>query len=259
MKNFIVHSFTVVMFSFFAVSCGNTPSHVLTGVKVGTQTIENDLWMSFAADLNLGTMSFGSITVPIIHPKGQTPIGQLDLMSGLGGTNQLKISLNISELSDIQPKVPVLPNGNMVPLLANNEVISISLGKGAKIYLAISDKITAIGVAIPIGAFDNIGGKLPGLNFFPIINTSGVIGTAGLFTSKTQGQNGIAVVADVSSLVNLNNLLQQAPVMMAIEAEQKTDSLSLDYRSHSISAAKEQSLNKMIIDLNRKRTILKLK
>src|SRR5690606_14383573 len=131
-----------------------------------------------------------------------TPVGQLDLVSGLGGVNQLKISVNVSEISDVRATQSVLPNGNMIPLIANNPTIAINIGNGAKVYLTISENVTAIGVAVPITAFDSIGQRLPGLNFFQIINTNGVIGTAGIFTGRNSGQNGIAVVADVSQVVN---------------------------------------------------------
>ena len=258
MKNSIVRFVTLVMLSLFAISCGNAPSNVLTGVKVSTQTINDDIWMSFAADLNLGAMQFASISVPVLHPQGQTPIGQLDLVSGLGGVNQLKVSVNVSELADVQASTPTLPNGNMVPLLGNNQVISVDIGKGAKVYLALSETVTAIGVAVPISAFDEIGRSLPGLNFFPIVSKDNIIGTAGIFTGANAGQNGIAVVADVSKVVNLASLLPSLAGDMMIQAEDAQDSIQLDYRSHSGSKAQKSKLDQMIYKLNQKRTILKM-
>lgn len=259
MKNLFSRLVTLVILSLFAISCGNAPSNVLTGVKVETQTINDDVWMSFAADLNLGAMSFASISVPVLHPKGQTPVGQLDLLSGLGGTNQIKISVNVSELADIQMASATLPNGNLVPLIANNQVISVNIGKGAKIYLALSDTVTAIGVAVPISSFDSIGSKLPGLNFFPIVNSGNVIGTAGIFTGASTGQNGIAVVADVSRIVNLGNLLQSSAPAMMIQAQDAQDSLKLDYRSQSGTQTQKSRLDQMIFELNKKRSVLRMR
>lgn len=259
MKHSFVRFITLVMLSLFAVACGNAPSNVLTGVKVGTETRDNDIWMSFSADLNLGAMSFASISVPVLHPKGQTPIGQLDLVSGLGGVNQMKISVNVTELSDVEASQTVLPNGNMVPLIANNAVIAVNIGNGAKVYLAISEKVTAIGIAVPISALDNIGQQLPGLNFFPIVNTNGVIGTAGVFTGARPGQNGIAVVADVSQVVNLGNLLNQSSSLMAIQAEEARDSLQLDYSSQSGSRVQKSKFDQLIYKLNQRRTILRMR
>lgn len=247
------------MLSLFAISCGNAPSNVLSGVKVETKTIDGDIWMSFASDLNLGAMQFASVSVPVLHPKGQTPIGQLELVSGLAGVNQLKISVNVSELADVQTTMATLPNGNMIPLIANNQVIAVNIGSGARVYLAISEKVTAIGVAVPISAFDSIGRSLPGLNFFPVVQSGDIIGTAGIFTGLNPGQNGIAVVADVSKVVNIGSLLTREAPMMLMQAEEAQDSLKLDYRSQSGSIAQKARLDQMIYELNKKKSILRMR
>jgi len=248
-----------VILSLFAISCGNAPSNVLSDVKVETRTLDNDVWLSFAAVLNLGTMSFASISVPVLHPRGQTPIGQLELGSSLGGVNQLKISINISELSDIQTSTATLPNGNMIPLIASNQLIAVDIGKGAKVYLVLSEGVTALGVAVPIGAFDNIGRTLPGLNLFPIVRTGNVVGTAGIFTGASTGQNGIAVVADLSNVVNFGKNSPSLPVMMALDAQKTNELIQLDYKSHTVSQSEKIGLDSMIYDLNKRRAILRMK
>lgn len=259
MKHSLFRLVTLVIMSLMFLSCGKSPS-VLKNVKVEAQNQEGDVWMSFAADLNLGSMSFASISVPVLHPRGQTPIGQLDLTPSLGGTNLLKVSVNISALSDITPSSATLPNGGIVPLIANNQVISVDVGRGAKIYLALSNSTTAIGVAVPIGAFDNIGSKLPGLNLFPVLNISGVIATAGIFTGKNSGENGIAVVADVSNVINPKSLIQEAPVMMSLRSSPvESDEIKLNYNSLTISSSKQKSLDKMMLNLNKKKTILRMR
>lgn len=258
MKNSLVRFVTLVMLSLFAISCGSqAPSNVLSGVKVSTQTINEDIWLSFAADLDLGAMQFASVSVPVLHPRGQTQIGYLELTSDFSGKNQIKVSVNVSELADVQTTSTTLPNGNMVPLIANNEVIAVNIGNGAKLYLALSENVTAIGVAVPISAFDDIGRTLPGLNFFPVVNTNGVIGTAGIFTGLQSGQSGIAVIADVSNVVNLGSLLPAAPY--AIQAEEAQDTLVLDYRSHSGTSKQKSKLDDMIYELHKKKTVLKMR
>ncbi len=167
--------------------------------------------------------------------------------------------MNVSELADVNTAQATLPNGNMVPLIANNQVIAVNIGNGARLYLALSENVTAIGVAVPISAFDSIGQSLPGLNFFPIVNTGDVIGTAGIFTGAQPGQNGIAVVADVSKIVNMGKLLPSTSAMMAIQAEEAQDSLKLDYRSHMVSKSKKSKLDRMIYKLNKRRTVLRMR
>lgn len=247
------------MLSLFAVSCGGgAPSNVLSGVKVSTSVINDDTWMSFVADINLGAMNFGGISVPIRHPRGQTEIGQLELISGLGGQNQIKISVNLSEAADLNMGTALLPNGNMIPMIANNPTIAIKVGNGALVYLTLSENVTAIGVAVPVSAFDNIGRSLPGLNYFPIVKTGEVVGTAGIFTSATAGQNGIAVVADVSKVVNMNKLFSSS-ASMALQAQEVKDLIKLDYKSQLASSAKKALLDKLIFELNRKRAVLKMR
>jgi hypothetical protein len=259
MKKFLLQTVTLVVLSLFAISCGSGgPSNVLSGVKVETKTINGDVWISFASDLNLGAMSFASISVPVLHPRGQTQVGQLELISGLAGQNQLKISVNVSELADVQTSTAALPNGNMIPLIANNQVIAVKIRGGASVYLALSEKVTAIGVAIPISAFDNIGRTLPGLNFFPVVNSGDVIGTAGIFTGMNAGQNGIAVVADISKVVNMGTLFKSS-ASLAIQAEEARDSLKLDYRSQSGSASQKSKLDAMIFELHKRKALLKMR
>jgi hypothetical protein len=264
MRNLFVRTFTLVMLSVFVVSCGSSTSNVLTGIKVESKVIGNDTWMSFAADINLGAMSFASISVPVLHPRGQTPIGQLELISGLAGVNQLKISVNVSELADVQTTQAVLPNGNMIPLIGNNQTIAVNIGNGARVYLTISEKVAAIGVAVPISAFDNIGRNLPGLNFFPIVNSGDVIATAGIFTGLNAGQNGIAVVADVSKVVNLGSIFgAPAPSLafakMALQAEEAQDAVKLDYRSQAGTKAQKAALDQMIFNLHKKKAVLRMR
>lgn len=259
MKNLFVRLATLVALSVFVVSCGNSPSNVLSGVKVETTTRDNDVWMSFSADLNLGAMSFATISLPIMHPRGQTPVGQLDLVSGFAGQNQLIVSVNVSELADVNMTQAVLPNGNLIPMIANNPTIAINIGKGAKVYLTLSENVTAIGVAVPISAFDSIGSKLPGLNFFPIVNTGDVVGTAGIFTGLNPGQNGIAVVADVSKIVNLGRIMPVQASTFALQAEEAQDSVELDYRSHSGSSNQKAKLDTMIYQLHKQKAVLRMR
>lgn len=254
--------FVTTVMLVFLVSCGGSGSNVLNGIQVSTSQMGNDTYMSFSANLNLGAMSFASISLPIIHPRGQTPIGSLELISGLAGQSQIKINVNMSAVADINVSQAVLPNGNMIPLIANNPTIAIKIGGGARVYLTLGQGVTAIGVAVPISAFDQIGQTLPGLNFFPIVQQGDVVGTAGIFTGAQPGMNGIAVVADVSRLVNFGNLMPSSQILLAKSAqleESQEEVIVLDVKSHMPSKAKEKQLKAMLAALNAKKTKLKMR
>lgn len=257
----ILSGFITTLMLVFLVSCGSSSSNVLTGIQVSTSQVGNDTMLSFSANLNLGAMSFASIALPIIDPKGNGQIGSLELTSGLAGQSQIKINIDLSAVAGIQAVQAVLPNGNAIPLIANNPTIAINIGKGARVYLTIAQNVLAVGVAVPISAFDSIGQTLPGLNFFPIVNTGNVIATAGVFTGSMPGQNGIAVVADVSQVINLGNLMPSSQLLAAKSAqleEVQEDAVVLDYNSHKPSASKERALKSMLATMNARKTKLKM-
>ncbi|HXH76565.1 MAG TPA: hypothetical protein VNJ08_16455 [Bacteriovoracaceae bacterium] len=249
---------TMVMLTLFA-SCGKQPQ-VLTGVQVQTSHVENDIWLSFSADLNLGAMSFPAITLPVLHPRTLIQVGQVELAPSLGGKNYLKLGVNLSELSDIRSSRGSLPNGNTIPLIANNPTVVVNLGSGAQLYITVSETVTALGVAIPIRQFDQIGQSVPGLNIFPVIAIDKVIATAGLFTSRNAGQNGIAVVADVSQYVNMQEVFkpQSGAAIMMAQAEEAMDAIKLDYRSHAPGKNAQDKVNRIIYDMNNRRLRLQL-
>jgi len=257
MKKALSGLVTIVMLAFLTVSCGGSGSNVLTGIQVSTSQVNNDTMLSFSANLNLGAMSFASLSLPIIDPKGNGQIGQLELTSGLAGQSQIKISVDLTAIAHVQAVQAVLPNGNLVPLIANNSAIAINIGGGARVYLTIGQGVTAIGVAVPISAFDQIGQTLPGLNFFPIVQQGNVVATAGVFTGLNKGQNGIAVVADVSKVVNIGNLMPSSQLMAkALSADAP---VQLNYNSHVQSAAKESQLKSMLASLNARKAVLKMR
>ncbi|HXH30705.1 MAG TPA: hypothetical protein VNJ01_07815 [Bacteriovoracaceae bacterium] len=247
-KSFLNFAALVVL-SLFAISCGKAPQ-VLKSIDIKTSTVDSDIMLNMSADLNLGNMSFPAVALPIIHPRLQRPIGKVELLPILGGKNQLKVSLNISELSDIRAQQASLPNGNLIPLIANNEVVVVELGAGARLYLTLSSKGSAIAVAIPIKSFDSIGSKAPGLNIFPMMAFGKVIASAGLFTSSSAGQNGIAVVADFSEVFKLPS--SSAASLIADE------DVKLDHSSQDVRPSAKSKVDSMLLQMHNKKVKLQL-
>lgn len=245
---------TLVVLSLIVSACGKRPQ-VVTGIQVQSSVVHEDVILALSADLDLGNMSFPAVTLPILHPRGQTPIGTVDLLPVLGGKNQIKISVNVSELSDIRATMATLPNGNMVPLIANNPTVTVPLGSGAKLYLTIGANAVALGVAVPIKTFDGIGNAVGAVNLFPTFTIDKVVGAAGIFTGSQTGQNGFALVADVTQYVNMQDIFVpqisvQSYKLARIQEEQQL--VSLDYTSQIPSRSKEDKINSMINKLNRK-------
>lgn len=86
-----------------------------------------------------------------------------------------------------------------------------------------------------------------------------MIGTAGIFTGATSGQNGIAVVADLSSVVDFGKLIPNTPAMLAMDLKSHEEEVVLDYRSHTVSQNEKTSFDSMISQLNQRRTVLRMK
>ena len=252
---------TLVMLSLVVASCGKGAPKVVTGIQVQSSTIDQDVMLSLKADLDLGAMSFPSVTLPILHPRGQTPIGSVELLPVLGGKNQIKISVNVSSLADIHATQATLPNGNAIPLIANNPTITIPLGAGAQLYLTIGANAVALGVAVPIKTFDSIGSAVGAVNLFPVFTIDKVVGAAGIFTGSQAGQNGFALIADVTQYVNMQNIFvpQQAAVMMKMAMLHEQQAVvSLNYAAQAPSKAKESKVNSMIYNLNLRKARLQL-
>lgn len=266
------------MLSLVVVSCGNRPQ-VVTGIQVQSSNQGQDVILAVKADLDLGAMSFPAVSIPIPHPKGQGPIGSVELAPVLGGKNQIKISVNVSELADIQAVLAALPNGNTIPLIASNPTIVVSLGSGAKLYLTVGANAVALGVAIPIKSFDGIGASVGSINLFPVFTIDKVVGAAGIFTGAQSGQNGFALIADVSQYVKMQDIFvpQRAADLerfvlasssksslssraAAIQADpSQAQNIQLDYTSQIPSRSKEDRINSMMLRLNNQRKKLELK
>lgn len=267
MYSSIAKVLTVVAFSALVSSCGKQPN-IVKDIKVVSTNHDSDIHLSLQADLDLGSMQFPSAVIPILHPDSRVQLGSVELQPVLGGNNQLRVSANISALTDLRTEMADLPNGNLVPLIAQNPTITIELGSGAELYLTLGSNAVALGVAIPIRQFDSIGSNVGSANLFPVFTIDQVIGSAGLFTGSKAGQNGFALVADVTNYVNMQDVFvpQFASELIAAKSmrsfvapvQAELEEIQLDYRAQKPASRKEDQINKMIYNLNQKRTKLKL-
>lgn len=252
------------MLSVFVSACGKQPQ-VVTGIQVTTSNQESDVFLAFKADLDLGAMQFPSVILPIIHPESRVQIGSVELGPVLGGKNQIQVSANLSALTNLRTSIADLPNGNMVPLIAQNPTITIPLGSGAELYLTLGANAVALGVAVPIQQFDSIGGSVGNVNLFPVFMVDQVRGAAGIFTGSRAGQNGFAIIADVTNYVNMQDIFvpQFAANLVASRSLKSTheelEQISLDYSSQKPSSSKVNRINTMIYNLNQKKTKLRIK
>lgn len=267
--NIFMRICVLVVLTATLVSCGKSSTQFMKDIKVQTSTQNDDVYLSLEAKLNFGNMQVPQVSFPINNPKTGQNLGALDMGPLAGGQNYLKISANLSELTPLQASGGELPNGNSLPLIASNQVVGINIGGSAniKLYVSFVDGAYAIGVAVPIKAFDGIGGSVGATSIFPIFNIGGVVGSAGLFTSPNKGQNGFGVFVDLTSVIDQigKRSLQGQSAHMATSARsvralsvQQAPKGELDYRSLNTSRSKKKKVDKMIYRLHRKRAKLRL-
>ena len=244
----------LVMPLFVFISCGSQKPMV-DDVQVSTSSVDGDIVLSLSADLSIGDVQLPSASFPIILPKIGKEIGTVSLVAANGGENQLVLDINVSEAANLELAAVRLPNGTVMPLIANNPVLKIPAGK-VDLYVSLADGAQAIAVVIPIKSFDKIGAKTGTASLVPAFNKNGILGAAGVYTSRTPGQNGFVFVADISSKLGDISIPQlSASSQKSLQREEA----QLDYTSLVPSRRAERRINKELLRMHRRKTRLKLR
>ncbi|MDA8793475.1 hypothetical protein N9N67_09520 [Bacteriovoracaceae bacterium] len=237
----------IIFSSFLLVSCGNRMKYV-TDVKVTPDFDQGDVWINSSAKLNIGNITLPNLTLPILVPGLNRNVGEVEIVSN-SDHDLLKINVNLSEIINLNTSESTLPNGKSLPLIGENEVIQLNLGrkKNAYLYLTMNDNQLVLGTAIAIGGMDFLGNTVGTAALFPAFNIKNVIGAAGIFTSKDKGESGLGIFFDLSDIVP------------SVIFEQKhTQALQvIEYKEVMPSSSKEQKLNRAIYRMHRKKAVIK--
>lgn len=219
---------TTLATGFVALSqgCGSgatSAANYLSDISVTSYEQNGDVWASMSAQLNTGNMYLMSATIPVIDPKNPAiEYGSVSIASNICGTSAvcagggtLTVAVDVSALTKFTTTSNLLPNGTMLPLgsAADAATIGIPIGKnGAVLYVAMSNGIAVLGVALPFSALNTVGTYVPGIDLFDVFTIGKVTGDVGLFTGAAPGQTGIAVFADLSSVLNTGTTGNSTPV-----------------------------------------------
>lgn len=239
-------------FSLVLISCGADRAMV-NNVEISTSVEQNgDILMALTADLGIGNLQLPNASFPILLPKDGREIGIVSLVGSLGGKNILSIDINLSEAANLDLTDTRLPNGAMIPLIADNPVLVIPVGK-VMVYLSLVEGAQVLGVSVPIRSFDKVGSKVGTTVLMPIFNKNGTIGAAGIYTSRQVGASGIAVVADISGKLSELPSFENQLIMPQMEQ------ISLDYSTQGPSRAQKKNIDRELYKLHKKREVLRLK
>lgn len=204
-SNLVKPLFSVVFLSFFLVSCG-AQKPMVSDIKITPSYVEDDFYVTLSSTLELGNVSLPSLSIPLVILKTGVEIGTLSMQTGIGGKNTFAFSLNLSAVTHLNGAVSKLPNGGLLPLIGTNKTIEIPLKHNISIYLSFGDGIAAFGIAVPFKTLDALGAQIGTSALFPVFNIKNVFGAAGIYTSKTAGKNGFGLFADLSRVINPEEL-----------------------------------------------------
>ncbi|MDH4467907.1 MAG: hypothetical protein QE271_07605 [Bacteriovoracaceae bacterium] len=188
----------LLFFALSFMSCGKN------SVKVTKVTLEEridpvteKIWIDVKTQLSMGNTSLPALKLPVNYP-GKGLVGTLEL-----GADFVAVGLNLTELLKLRAYQAVLPNGEPLPLISDNEVVILEAGAGKKIkiYLTLTATSKAVGLSIPIAEIDKLGAELntPSKYFQPF-QLGGTTVMAGFYWSPEAGKNGLGVFVDLGPI-----------------------------------------------------------
>lgn len=247
--NSLTKSLTLLVLMVSFVSCGGSKPMV-DDIKVVPRQVDGDILLSLTADLSIGNVQLPMAAVPIRLKNGKE-IGTLTLLTTSDGRNQLSMDVNVSETANLNLASDRLPNGSVIPLIGDSQVITIPVGSKVVVYLSLAENNAALGVSIPIRSFDKIGEKVGTAALMPFFNKNGRVGAAGLYTSKTAGLNGFSLVADISDLINIPSAVE----LNQIAAQQEVDE---ELTTREPSSRQEKRINRELLKMHRAKARLRM-
>jgi hypothetical protein len=216
-----------------AQGCGSgatSASNYLTDITVTSYEQSGDVWASLSAQLNTGNMELMSVTIPVLDPKNKAiEYGTVAIAANLCGSaticaggGTLTVSVDVSAITKITTSSNLLPNGTALPLgsAADAATIGIPIGSGgAKLYVAMSNGVAVLGVALPFSGLNTVGTYVPGVDIFDVFTIGKITGDVGIFTGSEADETGIALFADLSGVIDTGGTTTAAPVTGAVVHE----------------------------------------
>jgi len=261
----------------FLASCGgNGKNQIVKNIVLESSERDGDIWVSLKAMFMVGNLSMTSITLPIFNPKDPSAAayGQIGFRPTLTpGFNEVELAINLTRVAKVNGGASAtLPNGSPLPIGGTGSVPIIELAISqinSKVYFAFDKQTVLLGFAAAIKEFDALSGYIGGADIFLGFNLQGVLGSAGIFTSKTSGKSGLGMFVDLSSVINseiLDNLILNGGKnqMLASELQSSPSSYKslaqgqLSFKNSKVSNSKKSAVARGISAIGRKKKYLNL-
>ncbi|MAZ48274.1 MAG: hypothetical protein CME65_06905 [Halobacteriovoraceae bacterium] len=177
-----------------ALGCGKSGTQWVTDFNYQTDDQDDQKWIVSDMKLNIGDNELPDLNVPLPRDYGYFRSWRLN------GENYLGVDVNLSEVLGLPGQLATLPNGQAIPVDTNGVgVIEVPIENiNGKIYAAVANGTTLLGVAVSISQLDDL--KVGEIGVFPRFNIKGVDVMAGVFASESTGKTGLAIFATIGGI-----------------------------------------------------------
>ena len=195
---------------------------LVKGAALSTKITQGDVYVSLKTQVDSNNLQIMSVQLPIYNPENPVEmLGMLNVSSLVPGITDIDLVLNFSRVT----KIPALqaekglPNGTLFPVMGvrADEWYSIPLSDSrvSKLYLNLDLQAPKVFLGYALGT-DSLSAGIVA-NLFTGFSAQGVTGYGGVYSGLLPGQRGVAVFADVSSI-----LKSSAPGMVFVDRTSKS-------------------------------------
>jgi hypothetical protein len=196
-------------------ACGSSSnvSSIVSNIQLSSYEQNGDLYAQVETQLSTQDFLITDLSLPIVDPNNPSiEYGSISLNNSIcmpnttcsGGGGELVIVVNLTEAAGLQSVSDLLPNGTAIPIsgLTASDVLAFDVGgTGGKVYLDLTQGQEVVGVALPFSELNGVGAYVPGVDIFSPFTVNDVSGVVGIFAGAGSDQTGIALFADLSSVM----------------------------------------------------------
>jgi hypothetical protein len=181
-----------------------TNSQFLKAMDLSVTEQNNDAYINLSTEVSLGNIAIASAQIAITDPNTKVEYGQIAFSTAADGNQQVTLSLNETAVTAGSTSLGnTLPNGRVIPTgtgVNTAGLIGIPVLNNSMVYVGgdLKTKIV-IGMAVTISAFDSLSVIGNSNIFFQGTFNTSLSGLAGLYTSTTPNQSGIAIFAEYTA------------------------------------------------------------
>lgn len=232
-------------------ACDPNANQIIKGADLTAQVQQGDIYVGLTTHLNSNNVQILAAELPVFNPQNPAEqVGHISITTPQMGITDISLEMNLSKVSKLSSLTPEkgLPNGTAFPVWGVNPGSWYSLplnnSKTSKLYVNVdwTAQNAIVGYAL---VSDSLSAGITA-NIFSAFNAQGVTGYGGIFSGTAPGTSGVAVFANISSVLKAVN-----PTL--------TKSSTQIYFADRTSDSRKQTVQKHLIDMNLKKTKIRVK